>query len=317
MAFGEILKTAREQKGLSLSAVAESTHMKVQVIEDLEREDCHRIAAPIYGRGFIKLYAEFLELDPGPLIREFMDLYTGKRPPVVGKRAFEDTAEAPAPDAPLTRTVSDAAQRPEAPARPSVRAIESAAPDAEEAFAEPAPLDDAPVAAQDVRDDTARPKPVLVLEPEEPFADPSGEPDLFRPQAAADASQADAAEPVPRRKTERRPQGRIFDMDKHQSQRPVPEVEEKNAVASQRRHDRMRKFMEGINHLKATALGDSLPDTMFKQHRTVFIIGGVVLLVCMVAGIGLLFTMTGSKPATGQAPKIFETVAPLPDLYVD
>jgi len=87
MSLGQILKTAREQRALSPSTAAEATHMKVQIIEDLENEDFRRIAAPIYGRGFVKLYAEFLELDAAPLIREFMDLYTGKRAPVVGRRA--------------------------------------------------------------------------------------------------------------------------------------------------------------------------------------------------------------------------------------
>ena len=72
MALGEILKNARIQKGFSPSDVAEHTHMMVQVVEDLEREDFRRIAAPIYGRGFVKLYAELLELDPEPLVRDFM-----------------------------------------------------------------------------------------------------------------------------------------------------------------------------------------------------------------------------------------------------
>jgi CheY-like chemotaxis protein len=38
--------------------IAEATRMMVQVVEELEREDFRRIAAPIYGRGFIKLYAK-------------------------------------------------------------------------------------------------------------------------------------------------------------------------------------------------------------------------------------------------------------------
>ena len=89
MAFGEILRNARVQKGLTPSDVAESTHMLVQVVEGLEKEDFRRIAAPIYGRGFVKLYAELLELDPEPLIRDFMNLYSGARPPAVVTKEVE------------------------------------------------------------------------------------------------------------------------------------------------------------------------------------------------------------------------------------
>lgn len=69
--------------------------MMVQVVEDLEREDFRRVAAPIYGRGFIKLYADYLGLDPEPLIQEFMEIYTGSRPPQVMRRTVEG-GEAPA-----------------------------------------------------------------------------------------------------------------------------------------------------------------------------------------------------------------------------
>ncbi len=52
MAFGEVLRNARVQRGLTPSDVAESTHLLVQIVEDLEREDFRRVAAPIYGRGY-------------------------------------------------------------------------------------------------------------------------------------------------------------------------------------------------------------------------------------------------------------------------
>lgn len=128
MSLGEILRTAREQRALSASTAAEATHMKVQIIEDLENEDFRRIAAPIYGRGFVKLYAEFLELDPAPLIREFMDLYSGKRAPAVGRRPVEATPPA-APEqepTPITRTIrTTGVPKTEPLTRPQVRAVET------------------------------------------------------------------------------------------------------------------------------------------------------------------------------------------------
>ncbi|MBP5321559.1 MAG: helix-turn-helix domain-containing protein, partial [Kiritimatiellae bacterium] len=87
MALGEILRNARVAKGYTPSQVAESTHLLVQIVEDLEQEDFHRIAAAIYGRGFVKLYAEFLGLDPDPLVREFLMLYDGSKTATVKTRA--------------------------------------------------------------------------------------------------------------------------------------------------------------------------------------------------------------------------------------
>jgi len=49
MALGQILREAREHKGLTTRQVAESTRMLVQIVEELEREDFRRIAAPFMG----------------------------------------------------------------------------------------------------------------------------------------------------------------------------------------------------------------------------------------------------------------------------
>ncbi len=81
MALGEILRKARLSKGLSEKDVANATNMMVQVVRELEQEDFHRIAAPIYGKGFIRLYAELLDLDSAPLVEDFMILYSNKESP--------------------------------------------------------------------------------------------------------------------------------------------------------------------------------------------------------------------------------------------
>lgn len=82
MALGAILREERERRGLTEHQVADATRMMVQMVRELEDEDLHRIAAPIYGRGFIKLYAGFLGIDPVPLIKDFEELYAqrGQRP---------------------------------------------------------------------------------------------------------------------------------------------------------------------------------------------------------------------------------------------
>ncbi len=92
MALGAILREERERRGLTDRQVAEATRMMVQMVRELEQEDFHRIAAPIYGRGFVKLYAAFLEIDPEPLVKDFERLY-----------AQRNQKPAPQPHVPLQR----------------------------------------------------------------------------------------------------------------------------------------------------------------------------------------------------------------------
>ena len=93
--FGKTLRSAREAKGLSVAAVAELTHMAPSTIEDMEKEDFSRIAAPIYGRGFVKLYCEAVGLAPKPFIDEFMEIYNGNRDTVIRERIVAPIVEEP------------------------------------------------------------------------------------------------------------------------------------------------------------------------------------------------------------------------------
>ncbi len=99
--FGKTLKSAREAKGLSVSQLAELTRMPVARIEQLEAEDFSKIPAPIYGRGFVRLYCEAVGIDSKPLADEFTDIYNGKREPEIKERAPAPASPAPvaAPDA--------------------------------------------------------------------------------------------------------------------------------------------------------------------------------------------------------------------------
>ena len=77
MALGKQLQQAREKLDLSPSEVAAATRIKVQLVEAIEAEDFDRLVAPIYAKGFLKMYAEYVGLDPAPLIREYMNHVEG------------------------------------------------------------------------------------------------------------------------------------------------------------------------------------------------------------------------------------------------
>lgn len=84
--FGNTLRSAREQKGLSLEQIAEATHISRSRIEALENEQFDCFAAPIYVRGYIKLFCETVGIDHKPLVDEFMEIYNGNREPAIRER---------------------------------------------------------------------------------------------------------------------------------------------------------------------------------------------------------------------------------------
>jgi len=116
--FGKTLKAAREAKGLTVEQVADSTRIMTSMIESLEAEDFSKIAAPLYGRGFVKLYCGAVGLDPEPLVAEFMEIYNGNRDLGIKERV---PAGMPIPEPPPRTAPSfgEGIQNEEAPVEPS------------------------------------------------------------------------------------------------------------------------------------------------------------------------------------------------------
>ena len=110
--FGTTLRAAREAKGYTVKQLAEKTNILPSVIEALEREDFSVIAAPIYGRGFVRLCCDAIGLDPKPLVDEFMSILNGNREPTIRERAVGQ-AESPASAA--ESAVESAVAAPEPP----------------------------------------------------------------------------------------------------------------------------------------------------------------------------------------------------------
>lgn len=114
--IGQTFKSARERKRISLSYAASKTRIKLQNLELMERDDFTKMPAPAYAKGFIRMYAEFLGLDAGPLVQHYVTHHQGRRP-----------AAAPAPAAPPSRpppaVVEPAPAAPEAPEEPAAPAV--------------------------------------------------------------------------------------------------------------------------------------------------------------------------------------------------
>ena len=61
--IGETLREARQARRVTLEDVARATKVKVDILEKLETDDTRDLAAPMYVRGFIKIYADYLGLN--------------------------------------------------------------------------------------------------------------------------------------------------------------------------------------------------------------------------------------------------------------
>jgi transcriptional regulator with XRE-family HTH domain len=71
---GEILRHAREDQKLTLEQVARDIHIRTRFLEALEATDLQALPSLAQSRGFLRLYAEHLGLDPRPLLETWQPL---------------------------------------------------------------------------------------------------------------------------------------------------------------------------------------------------------------------------------------------------
>lgn len=173
MSLGNTLRAAREACGMTTSELAARTHMLVQIVEGLENGDFRRIPAPIYGRGFIKLYCEAVNIDPKPLQAEFMELFnrqndpaanaeqSPKRPPSTPMPALEPAPAMPIPEPPPMQASEPPQAQVEMPAEPAMA-------DLGELFAQPAQPADQPPKLTPIWRPEEQPTPMTRQSPQPP-----------------------------------------------------------------------------------------------------------------------------------------------------
>lgn len=66
---GHLLRNARLAKKLSMEDVARQLRLSVQQIDAIEKEDYEKLPGRTFLRGFIRNYANLVQLDPLPLLR--------------------------------------------------------------------------------------------------------------------------------------------------------------------------------------------------------------------------------------------------------
>ncbi|HUS16403.1 MAG TPA: RodZ domain-containing protein [Chloroflexia bacterium] len=68
---GEILKQARESRGLLLEEVAQATRIRVEYLVSIEAEQYTKLPGDVYTRGFLRNYAGFLGIDSAEVIAAY------------------------------------------------------------------------------------------------------------------------------------------------------------------------------------------------------------------------------------------------------
>jgi transcriptional regulator with XRE-family HTH domain len=74
-AFGDRLRRERERSGVSLESLSQATKVAVSLYTGLERGECSRWPAGIYGRSYVKAYAEAVGLNAQDTVEEFSALF--------------------------------------------------------------------------------------------------------------------------------------------------------------------------------------------------------------------------------------------------
>lgn len=67
--LGETLRRARQEKGLTLEQAEEATKIRDRLLIALEEEDYSVLPDRVYTKGLLKIYARFLGLDVGEVMR--------------------------------------------------------------------------------------------------------------------------------------------------------------------------------------------------------------------------------------------------------
>ena len=73
--LGDALRQQREQMGVTLQQAAEDTRIREKFLQAIESGDYQSLPGTVYTKGFLRNYAQYLNLDA----EEILALYTGER----------------------------------------------------------------------------------------------------------------------------------------------------------------------------------------------------------------------------------------------
>lgn len=102
---GEILKAAREKKGISIAEVSLATKINSRILNAMEQGNLSKLPPKTFLRGFVLSYAQFLQLDTDLVVKTFQEEMGPTRPPADSPEASL-AASAPTAERPATTSLS-------------------------------------------------------------------------------------------------------------------------------------------------------------------------------------------------------------------
>ena len=90
--FGSRMRHVREQRGISLRQIAQTTKLSVSALEALERNDISRLPGGIFSRAFVRSYAAEIGADPEETVRDFLSQFPRESVTGAGPSALADGA---------------------------------------------------------------------------------------------------------------------------------------------------------------------------------------------------------------------------------
>lgn len=85
--LGELLRSEREKRGLSLQEIGMSLKINPKILKAIEDGDQQNFPAKTFLRGFVKSYAQYLRLDVNSALQMFQEEYGNTRPEEPAKAA--------------------------------------------------------------------------------------------------------------------------------------------------------------------------------------------------------------------------------------
>ncbi len=92
--IGQKLESARRAKGVTVSEAGRATKILAKFIDAMESDDFGALSAPVYAKSFIRMYAQYLGIDPNPLVDEYVAQHAPKSKHNLGDEVRQKLAQA-------------------------------------------------------------------------------------------------------------------------------------------------------------------------------------------------------------------------------
>lgn len=89
LTLGEKLRQARDERGISISEVAEQTRISSMYLELIENDDYRTLPGGIFNKGFVKSYAKYVGLDEQEALQDYAKIVAGDEGEVDHQRVYK------------------------------------------------------------------------------------------------------------------------------------------------------------------------------------------------------------------------------------